>query len=178
MPSPKILCALLQHGENALVIEQGCAGLTAGSADRTHRVARSGRRAASPIQSNLSFRHTQELRRAFLDACDRQQQVAEAARLAACHLAAGHPPADLIALMGHALLREDAGFHMVQNLQAAVQQYLAWHGDPEAAPILIAAARYLAAHSPTLRARHQTAQVARRLMLGGAVHEDVDAAEI
>ena len=94
-----------------------------------------------------------ELRRAFLDACDRQQQVAEAARLAACHLAAGHPPADLIALMGHALLREDAGFHMVQNLQAAVQQYLAWHGDPEAAPILIAAARYLAAHSPTLRAR-------------------------
>ncbi len=57
-----------------------------------------------------------ELRRAFLDACDRQQQVAEAARLAACHLAAGHPPADLIALLGHALLREDAGFHMVQNL--------------------------------------------------------------
>ena len=56
---------------------------------------------------------------------------------------------------------------MMQNLQAAVQQYLAWHGDPEAAPILIAAARYLAAHSPTLRARHQTAQVARRLMLGG-----------
>ena len=120
----------------------------------------------------------EELRRAFLDACDRQQQVAEAARLAACHLAAGHPPADLIVLMGHALLREDAGFHMIQNLQAAVQQYLGWHGDPEAAPILIAAARYLAAHSPTLRARHQTAQVARRLMLGGAVHEDVAAAEI
>jgi hypothetical protein len=88
-------------------------------------------------------------------------------RLAACHLAAGHPPADLIALMGHARLREDAGSHMVQNLQTAVRQYLAWHGDPEAMPILIAAARYLAAHSPTLRARHQTAQVARRLMLGG-----------
>ena len=113
-----------------------------------------------------------ELRRAFLDACDRQQQVAEAARLAACHLAAGHPPADLIALIGHALLREDAGFHMVQNLEAAARQYQAWQGDPEAAPILIAAARYLAAHSPTPRARHQTAQVARRLMRGGAVYED------
>jgi len=119
-----------------------------------------------------------ELRRAFLDALDRQQQVAEAARLAASHLAAGQRPADLIALLGHALLREDSGFHMMQNLQAAVRQYLAWRGDPDAAPILIAAARYLAAHSPTPRARHQTAEVARRLMRGGALHEEGSAAEI
>jgi len=67
---------------------------------------------------------------------------------------------------------------MMQNLQAAVQQYLAWQGDPDAAPILTAAERYLAAHSPTLRARHQTAEVARRLMRGGALHEDASAAEI
>src|SRR6266536_3452546 len=60
-----------------------------------------------------------ELRRALLDACDRQRQVAEATRLAATYFSAGHPPADFIALLGHALLREDAGFHMVQNLQAA-----------------------------------------------------------
>ena len=113
-----------------------------------------------------------ELRRAFLDACDRQQQIAQAGRLAARHLAASYPAADLIALLGDALLREDAGFHMVQNLQAAVRQYLAWQGDPQASPILIAAARYLAAHCPTSRARYQTAQVARRLMRGGAVHED------
>jgi hypothetical protein len=59
-------------------------------------------------------------RRGFLDACDRQQQVAEAARLAAHHIAACHPPADFIALLGYALLREEASFHMVQNLQAAV----------------------------------------------------------
>ncbi len=63
---------------------------------------------------------------------------------------------------------------MVQNLQAGVRQYLAWQGDPEAAPNLIAAARYLAAHSPTPRARHQ---IARRLMQGGAVHEDASEAE-
>ncbi len=118
-----------------------------------------------------------KLRRRFLDACDRQHQVAEAARIVASHLAAGHQPADFIAVLGHALLREDAGFHMVQNLQAGVRQYLAWQGDPEAAPILIAAARYLAAHSPTPRTRHQTAQVARRLMRGGAVHEDASEAE-
>jgi hypothetical protein len=97
--------------------------------------------------------------------------------LAAACLSAAHPPADFIALLGHALLREDAGFHMVQSLQAAVRQYLAWNGDPDAAPILIAAARYLAAHAPTPRAHHQTAQVARRLMRGGAVHEDTAEAE-
>jgi hypothetical protein len=119
-----------------------------------------------------------ELRHAFLDACDRQQQVAEAARLAAHHFAAGYRPADFIALLGHALLREDAGFHMIQNLQAAARQYLAWQDDPEAAPILIAAARYLAAHSPTSRARYQTAQIARRLMRGGAVHEEVGNGDI
>jgi hypothetical protein len=67
---------------------------------------------------------------------------------------------------------------MVQNLQAAVRQCLAWQGDQEVAPILIAAARYLAAHSPTSRARHQTAQVACRLMRGGEVHEDASEAAI
>jgi hypothetical protein len=59
-----------------------------------------------------------------------------------------------------------------------VRQYLAWQGDQEASPILIAAARYLAAHSPTPRARNQTAQVARRLMRGGALHEDGGEADI
>jgi hypothetical protein len=66
---------------------------------------------------------------------------------------------------------------MVQNLEAAGQQYRTWQGQPEAAPILIAAARYLAAHTPTARARHQTAWIARRLMKGGAVHEDLDSAD-
>jgi nitrite reductase/ring-hydroxylating ferredoxin subunit len=117
-----------------------------------------------------------QLRRAFLNTCDRPQQVAEAARLAMSHLVAGHRPDDFLALLGHAVLREDAGFHMLQNLQAAVRHYLAWRGDPEAWSILVAASRYLAAHSPTPRARLQTAQVTRRLMRGGLVHEDCNEA--
>jgi nitrite reductase/ring-hydroxylating ferredoxin subunit len=131
-----------------------------------------------PGADDLSSLTPAEVRRSLLDALDRQQQVAAAARVAAAHLAAGYPAADLIAMLGHALLREDAGFHMVQNLQAAVQQYMAWKGDAEAAPILIAAARYLAAHAPTPRARHQTAQVARRLMRGGALHEQDGEADV
>jgi hypothetical protein len=93
------------------------------------------------------------------------------------HRIAGHRPADFIALLGHAVLREDAGFHMLQNLQAAVRHYLAWQGDPEAWSILVAASRYLAAHVPTPRARLQTAEVALRLMRGGLVHEDCSDAE-
>jgi hypothetical protein len=119
-----------------------------------------------------------DLRRAFLDACDRQQQVEEAARLTSLHLAAGYPAADLIAVLGHALLREDAGFHMVQNLEAAVKQYMACAGEPDAGLILIAAARYLAAHAPTARARYRTAEVARRLMMGSAVHEGIEPQEV
>src|SRR6266851_6226287 len=57
-PSPKILCELLQHRENAPFITQGRARLAPGSAHRTHRIACPGRRPASPIRSNLSFRYT------------------------------------------------------------------------------------------------------------------------
>ena len=55
-----------------------------------------------------------------------------------------------------------------------MQQY--WQCG-ESAPgrhILIAVARYVAAHSPTERAQLQTATVARRLSLGEAVHEAED----
>ena len=55
----KILRKLLQHRENAPVIGRGCADLAPGSTDRTHRNACPGRRTASSIRSNLSFRHTQ-----------------------------------------------------------------------------------------------------------------------
>ena len=41
--------------------------------------------------------------------------------------------------------------------------------------ILIAVARYLAAHSPTERAALQTADIARRLMRGGDLHQSAEA---
>jgi hypothetical protein len=41
----------------------------------------------------------------------------------------------------------------------------------EGSHILIAVARYLAAHSPTERAQLQTADVARRLTRGQSLHE-------
>jgi nitrite reductase/ring-hydroxylating ferredoxin subunit len=112
------------------------------------------------------------IRAALLDAFDRQRQVDLAARLVARHLTLGHSPQTLIATLGRAVLREDAGFHAYQILEAGVRQFTAW-GDTEDGPyILIAVARYLAAHSPTERAALQTADIARRLMRGGELHQE------
>jgi nitrite reductase/ring-hydroxylating ferredoxin subunit len=112
------------------------------------------------------------IRVALLDAFDRQRQVDLAARLVARHLALGHSPQALIATLAHAALREDAGFHAYQMLEAAVRQFTVWGDTDEGRHILIAAARYLAAHSPTERAALQTADIARRLMRGGELHQE------
>jgi nitrite reductase/ring-hydroxylating ferredoxin subunit len=114
----------------------------------------------------------EEIRVALLDAFDRQHQVDLAARLVARHLTLGHPPQALIATLAHAVLREDAGFHAYQMLEAGVRQFTAWGDTDEGRHIFIAIARYLAAHSPTERAALQTADIARRLMRGGELHEE------
>ncbi|WP_247989629.1 Rieske (2Fe-2S) protein [Bradyrhizobium sp. 186] len=110
---------------------------------------------------------------ALLDAFDRQRQVDLAASLVARHLTLGHSPQALIVTLAHAVLREDAGFHAYQMLEAGVRQFGAWGATDEGRHILIAVARYLAAHSPTERASLQTADIARRLMRGGELHQEV-----
>jgi len=109
---------------------------------------------------------------ALLDAFDRQRQVDLAARLVAQHLKLGHSPQALIATLARALLREDAGFHAYQMLEAGVRQYTEWADTDAGRHMLIAVARYLAAHSPTERAALQTADIARRLMRGGELHQE------
>ena len=71
-----------------------------------------------------------------------------------------------------ALLREDAGFRAYQMLEAGVRQVGERFNIGERRHILIAIARYLAAHSPTEHAVLQTAEVARRLMRGGDLHQE------
>ncbi len=110
------------------------------------------------------------IRASLLDAFDRQRQVDVAARLVARHLTLGHSPQALIATLARAVLREDAGFHAYQMLEAGVRQFTVWGNTDAGRHILIAVARYLAAHSPTERAALQTADIARRLMLGAELH--------
>jgi nitrite reductase/ring-hydroxylating ferredoxin subunit len=115
------------------------------------------------------------IRAALLDAFDRQRQVDLAARLVARHLTIGHSPQTLVATLARAVLREDAGFHAYQMLEAGVRQFTAWGDTDEGRHILVAVARYLAAHSPTERAALQTAGIARRLMRGGELHQEAEA---
>ncbi len=115
---------------------------------------------------------------------DRQQQVNEAGRLVARYLYGGGDPGRLIATLGRMLLREDRNFHTIQMVEAAVRQFSAQAGQagdraapsrpprPQAgAPFLIAAARYLAAHAPTVRAQGQTYRIAQRLHRGEQLFE-------
>jgi nitrite reductase/ring-hydroxylating ferredoxin subunit len=112
-----------------------------------------------------------DLLREFLTLLNRQQQVNQAGRLVAQYLANGGQPEKLIAVLGSALLREDPDFHTIQTVETAVSQYQLLRGQPEANHALIAAARYLAAHSPTPRAQNQTYQIALRLHRGEKIFE-------
>ena len=115
-----------------------------------------------------------ELRDAFLSALDRQGAVKTAGHLVARYLTLGHPVEPLITTLMRAVLREDAQFHTYQMLEAGVQQYRQWGESTAGRHILIAVARYIAAHSPTERAQLQTAMVARRLSRGEAIYEAED----
>ena len=103
-----------------------------------------------------------------------QQQVNQAGTLAARYLGSGGSPERLMARMGHLLLREDRNFHTIQCIEACFNQYtILRETAPELAPhVLIAAARYLAAHSPTMRSQMQTYSIARRLSRGENLFEE------
>jgi nitrite reductase/ring-hydroxylating ferredoxin subunit len=97
---------------------------------------------------------------------DRQQQVNEAGELVARYVAAGGQPERLLAVLGRVLLREDRDFHTIQAVEACFRQYGLHGGTPAGTHVLVAAARYLAAHAPTVRAQGQTYQIAQRLCRG------------
>jgi nitrite reductase/ring-hydroxylating ferredoxin subunit len=108
----------------------------------------------------------------FLAALDRHGAVDAAPRYVARYLAKRHDPEQLLATLAHAVLREDAGFHAYQMLEAATGQFRHWGNGPEGRRILVALARYLAAHSPTERGELQTATVARKLARGERLYAE------
>jgi hypothetical protein len=110
----------------------------------------------------------------FLPLLDRRQQVNTAGQLVADYLGADGDPAALLAHLGSALLREDRDFHTIQMVEAASAQYERLGSGPEAALVLVAAARYLAAHAPTVRAQARTYEIAVRLHRGERLYEDVE----
>ncbi|MDE0143733.1 MAG: Rieske (2Fe-2S) protein [Caldilineaceae bacterium] len=104
---------------------------------------------------------------ALADLLDQQQQVNEAGNAVGSYLFEGGGAEALRAELGALMLREDRNFHTIQCVETAFRQHelLSAESDSqdEAVLVLVAAARYLAAHAPTMRAQGQTFGIARRL---------------
>ncbi len=111
---------------------------------------------------------------ADLDRCwDQEGRIDEAGAIVYRHLTRGGDPARAVAVIGHALLTEDAQFHWFQTYEAAVRQFHAWPpGSEEGALILAGTARFLAAHTPTRRELSQVVRIAARLGRGEALFEE------
>ena len=114
----------------------------------------------------------------FLDTLDKRHQVNEAAKMvASCLSAQGEK--ELSAILVHALLREDRSFHTIQMLEAAfrqkteLQRLQILDGIKPISHVLIAAARYMAAHTPSARAQGQTFEIAWRLHQGVNLYEEL-----
>jgi nitrite reductase/ring-hydroxylating ferredoxin subunit len=103
---------------------------------------------------------------------DERQRVDAAGELVASYLH-GRGDADwLLAVMGSLLLREDRNFHTIQVVEAAFRQHAHLRDTTAGTHMLVAAARYLAAHSPTMRSQGQTYDIARRLSRGEILYEE------
>ncbi|MBE9225066.1 Rieske (2Fe-2S) protein [Phormidium sp. LEGE 05292] len=103
---------------------------------------------------------------------DRQQQVNETGRLVAQYLYSGGNPERLMAMLAKLMLRENRDFHVIQSIEAAFRLYNQLSETLEGVPVLVATARYLAAHAPTMRSQEQTYQMAYRLHRGDRLFEE------
>lgn len=110
-----------------------------------------------------------------LQACwDSEGMVDEAGAIVYGWLRSGGDQAAVVAALGSALLAEDAEFHWYQTYEAAVRQAKSWpEGSEQAALILVGAARFLAAHTPTRRELSQVVRIATRLRRGEALYEEI-----
>jgi len=111
------------------------------------------------------------VREDLLSCFDEQGGVNRAGRLVGEHFDAGGDPEDLKRTLGRGLLREDAGFHTLQSVEAGFRRFEAVDDEFGRRLALIAPARYMAAHFPTRRENEQTFSIATRLHRGERLHE-------
>jgi hypothetical protein len=124
-------------------------------------------------EANAGTVNGASIRTELLECMNVQQQVEETAQLISTYLAGGADAGDLMATLGHVMLREDAGFHAFQIVDAAFKQYQARRGTEAGRHVLIGMGRFLAAHAPTPRAVGQTYHIALRLHRGEEIYRDV-----
>ncbi|WP_158058992.1 Rieske (2Fe-2S) protein [Halorussus halophilus] len=125
----------------------------------------------APIPDGTEVEAPDDIREALLDTFDEEGEVNTAGRFVAAYLAEDGDPAELKAALGAGLLREDAGFHTLQNVEAAFEQFDGESAPEKARVHMVATARYMAAHFPTRRSAEQTYTIAARLNRGEQIHE-------
>ena len=132
------------------------------------------------ISNNSIFKDPEMLLKELSALLDKQQQVNQVGQLVVDYLYNNGKSDRLLAAIGNALLREDRNFHSIQMIEAVFRQYsLVSTIDNEdninsttRVHILVAAARYLAAHSPTMRSQGHTYQIANLLYHGEHLFEE------
>jgi nitrite reductase/ring-hydroxylating ferredoxin subunit len=132
------------------------------------------------ISNNSIFKDPEMLLKELSALLDKQQQVNQVGQLVVDYLYNNGKSDRLLAAIGNALLREDRNFHSIQMIEAVFRQYsLVSTIDNEdninsttRVHILVAAARYLAAHSPTMRSQGHTYQIANQLYHGEHLFEE------
>lgn len=122
-------------------------------------------------ESPQAFADAEAFSQRFLTLLDTQQQVDAAGEMVYRYLTSGYPADRLYRTLVSALVREDAGFHSFQMLEAAIAQHRELGDTPAGHLMLVAAARFLAAHAPTQRERLQTTTIAHRLHRGETLYE-------
>jgi len=132
----------------------------------------------SPIPTILEFSEEPDtLLEKFLEILDKRQQVNNTAEIVARYIKVGGDEGKFLAVLGKALLREDRNFHSIQMIEATCRQYnMVAQANllVDRASVLIAAARHLAAHSPTVRGQGQMFQIASRLHHGSKLYEGIE----
>ena len=120
--------------------------------------------------------HARHTDLADLPACwDAQGEIDQAASIVVGHLRSGGRREEVVAELGRALLAEDAEFHWFQTIEAATRQAFAWpEGSEESELILVGAARFLAAHTPTRRELPQVVRIAIRLRRGDELFAEAE----
>ena len=108
----------------------------------------------------------------LLERADVRQQVDEVAQLVSQYLTGAGQPGPLLNTLGRLMLREDAGFHSFQLVDAGFKQFGLREGSDAGRKVLIGMSRFLAAHSPTPRAVGQTYQIALRLQRGEEIYQE------
>jgi hypothetical protein len=135
----------------------------------------------SPIPTSVTQENSEEpdtLAKKFLDVLDKRQQVREAAEVVTKYVTSGGNQERLLGVLANSLLREDRNFHSIQMIEAVFGQWKSILQTKlsllDESLVLVAAARYLAAHAPTARRQGQMFEIAFRLHHGDKLYEGIE----